>query len=128
MALASLLSRGQAGLNAYLVTVEVHLAGGLPGFTVIGLPAGAVRESKDRVRAALEKPRVRIHQDVVLSSSMLVEPGDTMALATALHQLMNDTNQRNELGRAGREVVHRHFHAERMARETLAVYARFVRK
>ena len=53
VALASLLSRGQAGLDAYLVTVEVHLAGGLPGFAVTGLPAAAVRESKDRVRAAL---------------------------------------------------------------------------
>jgi magnesium chelatase family protein len=53
VALASILSRGQAGLDAYLVTVEVHLAGGLPGFAVTGLAAGAVRESKDRVRAAL---------------------------------------------------------------------------
>jgi magnesium chelatase family protein len=53
VALASLLSRGQAGLDAYLVTVEVHLAAGLPSFAVTGLPAAAVRESKDRVRAAL---------------------------------------------------------------------------
>ena len=53
MGLARTLSRGQTGLDAYLVTVEVHLAGGLPGFTVTGLPAAAVRESKDRVRAAL---------------------------------------------------------------------------
>jgi magnesium chelatase family protein len=51
--LAQTLSRGQAGLDAYLVTVEVHIAGGLPGFAVTGLPAAAVRESKDRVRAAL---------------------------------------------------------------------------
>jgi len=54
MALARLLSRGQRGLHAYEVTVEVHLANGLPGFTVTGLPATAVRESRDRVRAALE--------------------------------------------------------------------------
>jgi magnesium chelatase family protein len=53
VALASLLSRGQAGLDAYAVTVEVHLAAGLPTFAVTGLPAGAVRESKDRVRAAI---------------------------------------------------------------------------
>jgi magnesium chelatase family protein len=51
--LARLLSRGQSGLDAYVVTVEVHLSGGLPGFAVTGLPAAAVRESKDRVRAAL---------------------------------------------------------------------------
>lgn len=54
MSLARLLSRGQRGLEAYEVTVEVHLANGLPAFTVTGLPAAAVRESKDRVRAALE--------------------------------------------------------------------------
>jgi magnesium chelatase family protein len=54
MTLASLLSRGQSGLEAYPVTVEVHITGGLPSFAVTGLPAAAVRESKDRVRAALE--------------------------------------------------------------------------
>jgi magnesium chelatase family protein len=53
--LAILLSRGQIGLNAHLVTVEVHLTGGLPSFAVTGLPAAAVRESKDRVRAALQQ-------------------------------------------------------------------------
>jgi magnesium chelatase family protein len=53
MGLARTLSRGQAGLDAFLVTVEVHITGGLPGFAVTGLPAAAVRESKDRVRAAL---------------------------------------------------------------------------
>ena len=53
MGLARLLSRGQAGLAAYEVIVEVHITGGLPGFAVTGLPAAAVRESKDRVKAAL---------------------------------------------------------------------------
>ncbi len=41
-------------MDAYEVLVETHLAGGLPGFTICGLPAAAVRESKDRVRAALQ--------------------------------------------------------------------------
>src|ERR1700677_3864426 len=35
------------------VSVEVHVSNGLPGFTVVGLPDAAVRESRDRVRAAL---------------------------------------------------------------------------
>jgi len=52
--LASLLSRGQTGLDSYPVTVEVHLAGGLPSFAITGLAAAAVRESRDRVRAALQ--------------------------------------------------------------------------
>ncbi len=54
MPLARLLSRGQRGMDAYEVIVEVHLAGGLPTFTISGLPAAAVRESRDRVRAALQ--------------------------------------------------------------------------
>jgi len=54
VSLARLLSRGQTGLDSYLVTVEVHLAGGLPSFAITGLAAAAVRESRDRVRAALQ--------------------------------------------------------------------------
>ncbi len=41
------------GVDAVPVTVEVHLAGGLPALSIVGLPETAVRESKDRVRAAL---------------------------------------------------------------------------
>jgi len=54
VALARLISRGQSGLDAYEVSVEVHIAGGLPAFTITGLPGTAVRESRDRVRAALQ--------------------------------------------------------------------------
>ncbi|MFZ5503824.1 MAG: YifB family Mg chelatase-like AAA ATPase [Pseudomonadota bacterium] len=54
MSLAVLYSRGLAGMEAALVTVEVHLANGLPQFTIVGLPEAEVKESKDRVRAALQ--------------------------------------------------------------------------
>ncbi len=54
MSLAVLYSRGLAGMEAALVTVEVHLAGGLPQFTLVGLPEAEVKESRDRVRAALQ--------------------------------------------------------------------------
>ncbi|MFN0039257.1 MAG: YifB family Mg chelatase-like AAA ATPase [Burkholderiales bacterium] len=53
MSLAVLYSRALAGMDAPLVTVEVHLANGLPSFTIVGLPEAEVKESKDRVRAAL---------------------------------------------------------------------------
>ena len=53
MGLAIVASRARTGLDAPPVSVEVHLSGGLPAFTIVGLPAAAVRESKDRVRAAL---------------------------------------------------------------------------
>ena len=53
MALAVLRSRALAGMRAPEVTVEVHVAGGLPTFTIVGLADTEVREARDRVRAAL---------------------------------------------------------------------------
>ena len=53
MSLATVLSRAQNGLTADLVRVEVHLAPGLPGLNIVGLPEAAVREAKDRVEAAI---------------------------------------------------------------------------
>src|SRR3954452_3873177 len=53
MGLAVLHSRALAGVDAPLVTVEVHLSGGLPAFNLVGLPETEVKESRDRVRAAL---------------------------------------------------------------------------
>jgi magnesium chelatase family protein len=50
---ARALSRAQLGLEAPLVQVEAHLGPGLPNFTIVGLPAPVVRESRERVRAAL---------------------------------------------------------------------------
>jgi magnesium chelatase family protein len=54
MSLAVLRSRALCGMDALPVSVEVHLANGLPAFTIVGLPDTEVRESKDRVRAALQ--------------------------------------------------------------------------
>lgn len=53
MSLACIASCASLGLDAPSVTVEVHLSGGLPGITVVGLPETVVRESRDRVRSAL---------------------------------------------------------------------------
>jgi magnesium chelatase family protein len=50
---ARIASRAQLGLHAPLVHVEVHLGAGLPAFNIVGLAATAVKESKERVRAAL---------------------------------------------------------------------------
>src|SRR3989449_3386422 len=57
MSLAVLHSRALSGLDAPEVTVEVHLANGLPSFTIVGLPDTEVKESRDRVRAALVNSR-----------------------------------------------------------------------
>lgn len=53
MSLAIVHSRAQCGMEAPLVTVEVHLSNGLPSLSIVGLPETAVRESKDRVRGAI---------------------------------------------------------------------------
>ena len=53
MQLATVYTRALNGINAAIVTVEVHLSNGLPSFSIVGLPEAAVRESKDRVRAAI---------------------------------------------------------------------------
>lgn len=57
MSLAVLTSRALTGMEAPPVTVEVHLANGLPSFTIVGLPELEVKESKDRVRASLQNAR-----------------------------------------------------------------------
>ncbi|MDO8705520.1 MAG: YifB family Mg chelatase-like AAA ATPase [Sulfuricaulis sp.] len=57
MSLAVVHSRAQIGMEAPPVTVEVHLANGLPNLSIVGLPETAVKESKDRVRAALQNAR-----------------------------------------------------------------------
>lgn len=55
MGLAVALSRAQLGVEAPLVQTEVHLGNGLPVFNIVGLPETVVRESRDRVRAAIEQ-------------------------------------------------------------------------
>jgi magnesium chelatase family protein len=54
MSLAVLHSRALAGVQAPPVEVEVHLANGLPNFCIVGLPEAEVKESRDRVRAAIQ--------------------------------------------------------------------------
>jgi magnesium chelatase family protein len=53
MAVATVLSREQRGIDAPQVRVEVDIGPGLPTFNIVGLPEAVVKESKDRVRAAL---------------------------------------------------------------------------
>ena len=87
MSLAILYCRAQTGVEAPLVIVEVHLANGLPGLSIVGLPELAVRESKDRVRGALlnshfEYPARRI--TVNLAPADLPKEGGRFDLPIAL--------------------------------------------
>lgn len=84
---AVLYSRGVAGLSAPQVTVEVHISSGLPNFTIVGLPETVVRESKDRVRSAIqtaqfEFPARRI--TVNLAPADLPKQGSRLDLAIAI--------------------------------------------
>lgn len=46
-------SRARSGIHAPLIQIEVHLSKGLPGFSIVGLPETAIKESRDRVRSAI---------------------------------------------------------------------------
>ena len=52
-------SLGLTGISGYEVSVECFLSGGLPAFEVVGLPDAAVREARERVRAAVKNCGVR---------------------------------------------------------------------
>ena len=57
--LAKVISCATFGIEGYLIDVEVDLSTGLPGFTTVGLPDNAVKESKDRVFAAIKNAGFR---------------------------------------------------------------------
>ncbi|SNS61646.1 YifB family Mg chelatase-like AAA ATPase [Pseudomonas segetis] len=87
MSLAIVHSRAQVGVDAPTVTVEAHLANGLPSLALVGLPETAVKESKDRVRSAIlnsafEFPPRRITLN--LAPADLPKDGGRFDLAIAL--------------------------------------------
>jgi magnesium chelatase family protein len=87
MSLAVTLSRAQEGVAAPQVMVEVHLSGGLPGTSIVGLPEAAVREARDRVRVAIqntafEYPNRKV--TVNLAPAELPKDGGRFDLAIAL--------------------------------------------
>ena len=53
--LSKVLSTATLGIDTYIVEVETNLDRPLPAFSAVGLPDGAVKESKDRVAAAIRK-------------------------------------------------------------------------
>src|SRR5260370_32331149 len=77
------------GVDSREVTVEVDLRRGLPAFTVVGLPDAAVRESRERVRAAmlnsgLEFPLKRVTANLAPAHLRKAGPSFDLALAVAL--------------------------------------------
>ncbi len=95
MSLAVVNSRAQVGTSAPEVLVEVHIASGLPHFAIVGLPETVVKESRDRVRAAIinsnfEFPYRRV--SVNLAPADLPKEGGRFDLPIALGVLAA-TNQ-----------------------------------
>ncbi|MDR2261436.1 MAG: YifB family Mg chelatase-like AAA ATPase [Azoarcus sp.] len=87
MTLALVRTRALDGLAAPEVTVEVHLANGLPAFTLVGLPDTEVREARDRVRAALVTSQFQFPQrriTVNLAPADLPKEGGRFDLPIAL--------------------------------------------
>lgn len=87
MSLALVHSRARAGADAPLVRVEVHLSGGLPATQIVGMAETAVRESRERVRAALLCARFDYPQrrtTINLAPADLPKEGGRFDLAIAL--------------------------------------------
>ncbi|AYH45873.1 YifB family Mg chelatase-like AAA ATPase [Azoarcus sp. DN11] len=109
MSLALVRTRALAGLGAPEVTVEVHLANGLPAFNLVGLPDTEVREARERVRAAIatsqfEFPQRRItvnlapadlpkeggRFDLPIALGILAASGQVDAAALARHEFVGE--------------------------------------
>lgn len=109
MSLAVLRSRALSGIDAPAVSVEVHLANGLPSFTIVGLPDTEVKESKDRVRSALQNSRFEFPArriTVNLAPADLPKQSGRFDLAIALGILA-----------ASRQIPHTHLDAHAFAGE-----------
>jgi magnesium chelatase family protein len=116
MTVAVIHSRALRGLDAPLVTVEVHLAGGLPAFHLVGLPEAEVREARDRVRAALQNaqfefparritvslapadlPKASGRFDLPIALGILAATGQLPAAALAQHEFAGELALGGEL-------------------------------
>ena len=87
MGLALVHGRARAGMRAPAVQVEVYLTGGLPRMSIVGLPEAAVREAKDRVRAAIQCAQLEFPPRVItvnLAPADLPKGGGRFDLPIAL--------------------------------------------
>ena len=92
--LARALSYGLTGINGFAVTVEVNIAFGMPAFDVVGLPDAAVKESRERVRAALKNsgagfPDKRITVNLAPADLRKEGPAFDLPIALAILEGMN---------------------------------------
>ena len=105
-----------AGMAALEVAVEVHLAAGLPSFTLVGLPDAEVREARDRVRAAIQNSRFEFpakritvnlapaelpkgagHFDLPIALGILIASGQVSAPDVAKYEFAGELSLSGEL-------------------------------
>ena len=103
--LARTLAVTLTGLTGHIVEVEAHCAPGLPAFTLVGLPDAAVRESRERVRAALSTCGVtwgerRLTVNLSLADLPKTGTGFDVSLALAVLAARGELPQRAQIGRA----------------------------
>src|SRR5690349_9136360 len=116
MSLALAYSRARTGVHAPEVRVEVYLAAGLPALNIVGLPEAAVRESRDRVRAAIQCAQFQFPQrritvnlapadlpkdggrfDLPIALGILAANGDVSPDALARYELLGELALTGEL-------------------------------
>lgn len=84
---ANVLSSSVLGVDAFIVEVEVDITRGLPSFAIVGLPETSVKESKDRVKAAIKNAGYRFPQDritVNLAPADVKKEGSSFDLPIAI--------------------------------------------
>jgi len=89
--LSKVFSAAVSGLDAEIVEVEVDLARGMPGFTIVGLPDAAVQEAKDRVRSAIKNSDCAFHPQritVNLAPADIRKSGPSYDLPIAVGMLL----------------------------------------
>ncbi len=137
MSLAVVYTRAQTGVAAPLVSCEVHLSGGLPGTSIVGLPEAAVKEARDRVRSAilnaqLEYPQRRVtvnlapadlpkdggRFDLPIALGILAANGGVPRDALADHEFVGELALSGEL-RAVQGVLPAVLHATRQGRRVI---------
>ena len=77
--IATIKSLGLSGIGGYSVTAEIYISNGLPGFDIVGLPDAAVKEARERVRAAVKNSGFRFPQSRV---TVNLAPADTKKMGT----------------------------------------------
>ena len=101
---SSIKSFGVSGIGGYPVSVEVHISNGLPGFDVVGLPDTAVKEARERVRAAIKNSGFKFP---VSRITVNLAPADTKKAGTVydLPILIGILSAQGELARPAEDCA-----------------------